>query len=55
MSNSFICNAMVGQEPLVSVIVPIWNVEPYIRQCLDSILAQSYKNLEIILSDRMSV
>jgi len=37
--------------PLVSVIVPVYNVEPYIRKCVDSILAQSYKNLEIILVD----
>jgi glycosyltransferase involved in cell wall biosynthesis len=37
--------------PLVSVIVPVYNVEPYVRKCVDSILAQSYKNLEIILVD----
>lgn len=34
---------------LISVIVPIYNVEPYLRECLDSILSQSYKNLEIIM------
>lgn len=39
------------REPLISVIVPIYKVELYIRQCLDSILAQTYKNLEIILVD----
>lgn len=38
-------------QPLVSVIVPIYNVESYLRQCVDSILDQSYKNLEIILVD----
>lgn len=38
-------------EPLISVIVPIYNVEPYLRQCIDSILAQTYRNLEIILVD----
>lgn len=36
-------------SPLISVIVPIYNVEPYLRQCLDSIIRQSYTNLEIIL------
>ncbi len=35
--------------PLVSVIVPIYNVEAYLRQCLDSIVNQTYKQLEIIL------
>lgn len=36
-------------SPLISVIVPIYNVEPYLRECLDSIIRQSYTNLEIIL------
>ena len=35
----------------LSVIVPIYNVEPYLRKCLDSIVNQSYRNLEIILVD----
>ena len=34
---------------LISVIVPIYNVENYIRQCLDSILSQSYENFECLL------
>ena len=33
---------------LVSVIVPVYKVEPYLEKCLDSICSQSYKNLEII-------
>ena len=37
--------------PLISIIVPIYNVEKYIYQCVDSILAQTYTNLEIILVD----
>ena len=35
--------------PLISVIIPIYKVEPYLRRCLDSIINQSYANLEIIL------
>lgn len=37
------------KEPLISVIVPIYNVEKYLGTCIESILNQSYKNLEIIL------
>ena len=33
----------------VSVIVPVYNVEKYLRQCLDSILQQTYQNLEILI------
>lgn len=36
---------------LVSVIVPIYNVEKYLARCVDSIINQTYKNLEIILVD----
>ena len=35
----------------VSIIVAIWNVEPYIHKCLDSIISQTYPYLEIILVD----
>jgi glycosyltransferase involved in cell wall biosynthesis len=38
-------------EPLISVIVPVYNVEKYLRECVDSILQQTYKELEIILVD----
>lgn len=38
-------------NPLVSIIVPVYKVENYISMCLDSICAQTYKNLEIILVD----
>lgn len=38
-------------NPKISVIVPVYNVEPYIRQCLNSIVNQTYRNLEIILID----
>ena len=36
---------------LVSVIVPIYNVEKYLEKCIESIVNQTYKNLEIILVD----
>ena len=36
---------------LISVIVPIYNVEKYLNKCVDSIISQTYKNLEIILVD----
>lgn len=36
-------------EALISVIVPIYNVEKYLEKCLKSIVNQSYNNLEIIL------
>lgn len=35
----------------ISVIIPIYNVEKYLRKCVDSIIEQTYKNLEIILVD----
>lgn len=38
----------------VSVIVPIYGVEKYLRQCLDSICGQTYQNLEIVLIDDQS-
>ena len=38
-------------EGKISVIVPIYNVEQYLRKCIDSIINQTYKNLEIILVD----
>ena len=38
-------------EKLISVIVPVYNVESYLEKCVDSIRNQTYKNLEIILVD----
>ena len=35
----------------ISVIVPVYNVERYLDKCIESIIGQTYKNLEIILVD----
>ena len=39
------------KQDLISIIVPVYNVENYIDKCVESIINQSYKNLEIILVD----
>ena len=41
----------MDEKYLVSVIVPVYNVELYLRKCVDSILNQSYRKIEIILVD----
>lgn len=41
----------MDREKTISVIVPIYNVEKYLARCVDSILAQTYQDLEIILVD----
>ncbi|QQG50893.1 MAG: glycosyltransferase [Candidatus Saccharibacteria bacterium] len=38
-----------SKQPLVSVIIPVYNCEEYIQECLDSIYSQTYSNYEIIL------
>ena len=38
-------------KPLISVIIPIYGVEKYLNRAVDSVLAQTYRNLEIILVD----
>ena len=39
------------KTPLVSIIVPVYNVEKYLSQCIESLIKQTYFNLEIILVD----
>ncbi len=41
----------ITDEDTISVIVPVYNVSPYLRRCLDSITDQTYSNLEIVLVD----
>lgn len=44
----------MNSKPLISVIVPVYNVEKYLQRCLDSILRQTYTNLEIIVINNCS-
>ena len=39
------------QTPLISVIIPVYNVEAYLPRCLDSVIQNTYRNLEIICVD----
>lgn len=42
---------MLNDNGLISIIVPVFNVEKYLRRCINSIIKQTYKNLEIIIID----
>lgn len=37
-----------SEGPLVSVIIPVYNVSEYLRECLDSVINQTFKDIEII-------
>ena len=39
---------------MISIVIPIYNSEKYLKECLDSVIAQTYKDLEIICVDDMS-
>lgn len=42
---------ILNEKTLVSIVVPIYNVEDYLTKCVDSVINQTYKNLQIILVD----
>lgn len=46
---------MRGRIPTVSIVVPVYNVEGYLRKCLDSIVMQTYRDFEVLLVDDGSV
>ena len=50
-NKSYVVEGQFLMNPLVSIIIPVYNVESYIAESLDSILSQTYVNLEIILID----
>lgn len=41
----------MGKSPLVTVIVPVYNTAPYLKECFASISGQTYQRLEIIAVD----
>ena len=41
----------IGADPLISVIIPVYNVAPYLREALDSVIHQTYRHLEILVID----
>ncbi len=49
MTNSNAHNPGAADGPLISVVVPVYNVEDYLEECVESIRAQTYRNTEIIL------
>lgn len=42
---------MTNKTPILSIVVPVYNVAPYLRKCVDSLLLQDYSDYEIILVD----
>lgn len=50
-SKPYVASRVLKKEPLVSVVVPVYNVDKYLENCLRSLVAQTYANLEIIIVD----
>jgi len=46
---NYIAENLTNQEPLISIVIPVYNTESFLYKCLDSIIGQTYKNLEIIV------
>lgn len=42
---------MKDKHPLISVIIPVFNVAPYLNRCMETIVSQTYRNLQIIMVD----
>lgn len=51
---SFLKKVTESNRPLISVIIPNYNNAPYLNQCIDSILKQTYSNIEIVICDDSS-
>ena len=45
---------MSTKKPAISIVTPVWNGLPYIKECVDSVLSQDYKDWELIISDNGS-
>ena len=48
------CNQQKKFEPLVSIVIPVYNGSNYLREAIDSALAQTYSNTEVIVVNDVS-
>lgn len=51
LSKDMISTASKAEAPLVSIVVPIFNVGPFVLPCIRSLLCQTYPNIEILIVD----